>query len=278
VHSLPARPRSIHTEHNLWSSYRRATYLANAFTYPRNRLVLAVSDSVAASIRRPSSMVWARYPPVRTVANAVDVAGPIVTPAIRAAARKSLGIENDRLVVGCVASLTPEKDHAGLLRALSAVREDHPDVLLLLIGSGPLEHDVRDTVARLGLTDHVRLLGARMDVPDLLPALDVFALSSHYEGLPVSILEAMAAGLPTVASAVGGVPEAITDGVEGWLVQRGDPKQFADRLGRLLCDPESRRRMGAHARQRVEDRYSINRLVNDIESAYTDALLPTPGR
>jgi glycosyltransferase involved in cell wall biosynthesis len=149
-------------------------------------------------------------------------------------------------------------------------------VLLLLIGSGPLEHDVRDTVARLGLTDHVRLLGARMDVPDLLPALDVFALSSHYEGLPVSILEAMATGLPTVASAVGGVPEAITDGVEGWLVQRGDPKQFADRLGRLLGDPESRRRMGAHARQRVEDCYSINRLVNDIESAYTDALLPSP--
>jgi len=144
------------------------------------------------------------------------------------------------------------KDFATLVEALRIVDAEHEAVL---VGDGPGLRDVTAEIRRLGLSSRVRLVGARRDVGDLLAQADVFVLSSRSEGFPISILEAMAAGLPVVASDVGGVAEAVVDGATGLLVPAGDPGSLADALQRLLRDAELRRSFGARGRDRVLRRF-----------------------
>lgn len=258
----------VHTEHNVWDRYRWPTYAINAVTYGRNAAVLAVSDGVAESIQRPR---WARFgtaPEVETLLHGVE---PDLAPRgaqARASARATLALDEHRPVIGNVANHTPKKDHAGLLAALERVRARVPEVLLLLIGTGPLEVELRRVVQQRGLTDHVRFLGSRDDVPELLPALDVFVLSSRFEGLPISMLEAMAAEVACVVTRVGGIPEAITDGQHGRLVPPGDPEQLAGALVEVLEDDALRARLAAAGRQRVTASFSIDRAVQRTRSLY----------
>jgi glycosyltransferase involved in cell wall biosynthesis len=267
-----APARLVHTEHNLWGCYRWPTYVANAATYGRNEAVIAVSDGVAASIKPPW---WARRrgrSPVEVLLHGVNPDTVPRGPEARTRARDLLGLASTRPVVGIVANLSPKKDHAGLLTAIDQVRTRVPDVLLLLIGSGPLEDELRARVAADGLRDHVRFLGSRDDVAELLPALDVFVLGSRFEGLPIALLEAMAAELPCVATAVGGVPEALTDGVEGRLVPPGDPRALATALEEVLGAPGVRAAMGSAARRRVRSEFSIDRAVRRTEELYAAVL------
>ncbi len=263
--------RLIHTEHNVWDRYRRPTYAANALTYPRNAAVIAVSDGVADSIRRPR-WVPGRYPPVETLLHGVEPDSAPRGSEAREAARRELGIDESVPVVGTVANFTPKKDHAGLLAAFDLVLRRIPDAVLLLIGSGPLEADLKAEVRDQGLDGGVRFLGSREDVPALLPALDVFVLGSRFEGLPISLLEAMAAEVACVTTRVGGIPEAITDGVEGWLVPPGDPPALADALVEALGDDGLRASIASAGRVRVEEGFSIQRAVHRTEGLYTRLL------
>ena len=263
--------RLIHTEHNMWDRYRRPTYLANAMTYPRNQAVIAVSDGVAGSIRRPR-WVPGRYPPVETLLHGVEPASAPRGRQARLTARREFGIDEAVPVVGNVASLTPKKDHAGLLAAFDLVRRRVPEAVLLLVGSGPLEADLRAEIWHRGLAGSVRFLGSRDDVPGLLPAFDVFVLSSRFEGLPISLLEAMAAEVACVTTRVGGIPEAITDGVEGRLVPAGEPPALANALADVLLDPQARSRLAAAGRARIVEEFSIDRAVRRTEEIYAQVL------
>ena len=193
----------------------------------------------------------------------VEVAPPAV-PA--AAARAALGLDGDvdgALVVGTVGNFTAKKDQATLVRAVGRV----PGARLVLVGSGPLEHDLRVLVAHDGLAERVTFAGSRGDVADLLPAFDVFALSSRYEGLPIALLEAMAAGRPCVATRVGGIPEVVTDGVDGVLVPPGDPDALADALSALAADPDRRAALGSAAVTRAGD-FRLDVAVERIAAVY----------
>jgi glycosyltransferase involved in cell wall biosynthesis len=264
--------RLLHTEHNVWDRYRWPTYAANAATYGRNDAVLAVSDGVADSVRRPRWLPTASYPPVETLLHGVDIDDARRGPEARHAARERLGLPADVPVIGNVANLTPKKDHATLLDAVVRLRPAHPDLVVLLIGTGPLESDLRERVAQLGIEGNVRFLGMRDDVLDLLSGLDVFVLSSRYEGLPISMLEAMAAEVACVLTRVGGIAEAVADGREGLLVPAGDPEALARALGQALADPALRRRLGTAARERVQREFSIDRAVRTLEARYTTLL------
>jgi glycosyltransferase involved in cell wall biosynthesis len=154
-----------------------------------------------------------------------------------------------------VGRLAEPKDALTLVRALAAVRE--LAFTALLVGDGPDRPALQAEVRRLGLQEVVTFAGTRDDVPDLLARADVFALSSRSEGAPVSILEAMAAGLPVVASRVGGVPELVVDGKTGLLVPPGDPGAMGSALGRLLADAGLRRRLGAAGRERALRRFDV---------------------
>ena len=262
----------VHTEHNVWDRYRWPTYAINAVTYGRNAAVLAVSDGVADSIVRPR---WARLgamPELETLLHGVEPDLAPRGPAARQAARRMLDLDADTLVLGNVANLTPKKDHRSLLIAVERLRARFPDLVALLIGTGPLEGELRTEVAKRGLGDHVRLLGARDDVPELLPALDVFVLSSRYEGLPISMLEAMAAEVACVVTRVGGIPEAVADGVHARLVPPGEPDELAAALGEVLADPRLCARLAAAGRERVVASFSIDRAVDRTRRLYDELL------
>jgi glycosyltransferase involved in cell wall biosynthesis len=143
--------------------------------------------------------------------------------------------------------------------------------MLVLIGLGPLEADLKALAAQLGVGDRVLFPGSRDDVYRLLPALDVFALSSRFEGLPIALLEAMATGVAPVATRVGGIPEVITDGQDGLLVDPGDTSALAAALARVLGDDDLRARVGAAAMVRAGD-FDLVHAVRRAEDAYRAAV------
>jgi glycosyltransferase involved in cell wall biosynthesis len=264
----------IHTEHNTWQTYRVATRWANRLTYSRNAAVIAVSHAVAASIRpAPFVRVW---PPVHVIHHGAELSSACApTPESRAWARTTLGLPPDALVVGSVGNFTPKKDHRTLLEATARLVWRHRGVRLVLVGSGPLERSLVDTARSLGLAERAVFLGSRDDVAELYPAFDVFALSSRTEGLPISLLEAMAAGVPCVATSVGGVPEVIHNGKDGLLVPAQAADALADALSTLLADSVLREGVGARAAQTAR-RFDITEAVHRIEEVYRETLHTSP--
>jgi glycosyltransferase involved in cell wall biosynthesis len=169
-------------------------------------------------------------------------------------------------VVASVGRLAPQKDPETLIRALAML--DPNSYSAVVAGSGPNADSVAAQIERLGLTDSVELLGTRDDVAQILGSADVFVLSSIYECLPISVLEAMAAGLPVVATDVGGVPELVVDGETGFIVGSRDPEALANALAKLLADRDLRRRFGHAGRARVEAHFGIDRFRRDHVDLY----------
>jgi glycosyltransferase involved in cell wall biosynthesis len=169
-----------------------------------------------------------------------------------------------------VARLGAQKDHASLLRALEGLK--HRQWELDLIGDGPLMGEMKSLAATLGLGGRVRFLGQRMDVDQLLGEAQASLLVTNWEGFPLSIIESMRAGLPVVASSVGGIDEAVCDGETGYLVPRGDVDVLRDRIDRLLTDPALRVRMGTSGRSRYEQHFTLDRAVTKTLAVYADVL------
>jgi glycosyltransferase involved in cell wall biosynthesis len=181
-----------------------------------------------------------------------------------------LGFADRDPVVGILAALRPEKDHATLLQAARAVIDEMPRARFLVIGDGPTRPQLEALCTELRITPNVHFAGARGDVARLLCAIDVFALSSTTECFPIAVLEAMACARPAVCTAVGGIPEIINDGETGYLVLPKDPQQLAARLVSLLSDPQTARRMGRAARDRVEAEFDLDRSVAAAQQAIED--------
>lgn len=208
--------------------------------------VVAVAEAVATELLR-AGVARER---VRVIPSAVDLAevdsaSPVSTSLL----------PGGRPLAACVAALALEKGHDLLLDAWARVLADHPRACLLLIGDGPERRRVSAAVSRLP-EGSVRLLGDREDVPRWLKSVDLAVLASSSEGVGGALLEAMACSRAVVATAVGGLPETVADGVTGILVPPGDPAALADALTRLLADRELRWRLGCAGRRRVEDRFS----------------------
>jgi glycosyltransferase involved in cell wall biosynthesis len=195
---------------------------------------------------------------------------PVPTAADRAAARRVLGLPADAFVLGVVARLSPQKAHGVLLRAVAALAPARPALRLVIVGDGEERAALEALAAELGIADRTLFTGVRRDVPgQLLPAFDVSCLSSVHEGVPLTVLESMAAGLPVVATAVGALSDLVTDGVEGFLVPSGDHAALADRLAALADDPALRDLLGARARARAERDFSIARTVQGYQHLVT---------
>ncbi|HQP91593.1 MAG TPA: glycosyltransferase family 4 protein [Candidatus Omnitrophota bacterium] len=158
--------------------------------------------------------------------------------------RRLLGLAEEDMVIGTVACFKKQKNHVDLIECASNICKDHPNAKFLLVGDGALRPKIVALINRYGLQNNVQLLGWRRDVNELLQLMDVFMLTSLWEGLPVSVLEAQSMGLPVVAYNVCGVNEAIKDGVNGFLVRTGDIELLCDRLGQLLSNAALRKRMG----------------------------------
>jgi glycosyltransferase involved in cell wall biosynthesis len=190
----------------------------------------------------------------------------------RVSVREELGIPADAGLIGVVGSLVPHKGHRHLLAALPRILSERPEARLTIFGDGPLEAELRRDCWERGLQTRVTFAGFRKDVARFLHAFDIFAHPSVEEGLGTSILDAMAARLPVVASHAGGIPEVVVHGETGWLVPPASPTELAGALITLLGDPRRRAQFGAAGRARVERDFSIRALGDTVLSAYADAL------
>jgi len=182
--------------------------------------------------------------------------------------RADPGLSPARLVM--VARFEAQKDHPTLLTALAGLQDRAWE--LDLVGDGPLMGQMQSFAATLGIGERVRFLGQRMDVHQILARAQIGVLASNWEGFPLSILEAMRAGLPVVASSVGGVEEAILDDETGYLIPRGGVELLQDRIGRLLADPTLRARMGIMGRARYEQHFTLDHMVTSTLAVYQDVL------
>ncbi len=207
---------------------------------------------------------------VHVIANGVDAHRFCPNPVAREAVRRDLRLHGDVPVIGIVAALRQEKNHLLFVRAAKLIQQAVPDARFLVVGDGPQRQQIQTAVASAGLQEHVLMLGARSDIPDLLAAMDVFVLSSHIEANPVSILEAMATELPVVATRVGSVPETVDEGQTGYLVACGDAEAIARHCLHLVSRPDVAQQFGQRARSTVEQRWSLGHMVREYERLISD--------
>ena len=181
-------------------------------------------------------------------------------------------------MIGTVGRLNEVKRQDLLLRAFATVRPRVPSARLLLVGDGPRRAELETLAAEIGVSDAVRFAGYQARPERCLKVMDVFALTSRMEGLPLAILEAWAAGLPVVASAVGGVPDLIDDGRNGLLFPSGDEPRLTLLLGELLADPARRHALGEAGRGEVMERYDLERMASEYDGYYQALLGSGPRR
>jgi glycosyltransferase involved in cell wall biosynthesis len=265
VRTVPraVRPVMVSTEHLPWSGHALPTMVVNALTFRLDDAHLAVSSAVVDSIPRRLRRN------VRVLVHGVPVETIRAERRWRVEARAELGVADDEVLVGTVANFTPQKAYPDLLEAARRVIDRGRKVRFAVGGRGTLESEIRTLRDRLGLGDRFLVLGALEDAPRFMAACDIFALPSHWEGLPLVIMEAMAIGLPVVATKVGGITELVRDGVDGILVPKARPQQLADAIDELAKNPDRRRRMGREAADGAM-RFDNHSAIRTIEALYRE--------
>jgi len=186
--------------------------------------------------------------------------------------RRELGLAAEDKLIGIVARLVPITNHRLFLQAAQVVAEAMPQARFLVVGDGELRGELKAYAHGLGMDGRVLFTGWRRDLPRLYADLDVVALTSINEGTPVSLIEAMAAGVPVVATAVGGVPDVVADGETGYLVKAGDVKGMAEAIIELLKSPEKAREMGSAGREAVYPKFTVQTLIANVEGLYAELL------
>jgi glycosyltransferase involved in cell wall biosynthesis len=198
----------------------------------------------------------------------------------RVETRRYLGISPDRFTIGWVGRMTPVKRTEDVLEGFKLLRNRGVEATLCLVGDGPDRPQLEQLAHELGIVRDTLFLGYQEDVGPLYAVFDALVLPSGNEGTPVSVIEALAAGRPVVATRVGGVPDVVREGEDGFLVDPGATEELAERLARLAADPHLRARLGQAGRDRVLPRYAVARLVDDIDRLYRSLLasagLPLP--
>jgi len=217
-------------------------------------------DYIAFSVSKPDKMV--------TIHSGVDVTRFMKARVSIEEKKMSLGLNTKGVVVGTIGWLLPIKGPLYLLKAFEVIWQTNPGIQLVYVGKGDLEEDLRKEAYRIGVSDKVAFLGWRDDIPEIMQVLDIFVLPSLNEGMGRVLVEAMAAGKPIVASNVGGIPDLVKDGHNGFLVKPGDVGDLSFAIRKLLDDKKMREEMGKKGRAMAKD-YSVEKMVDKIDALYT---------
>jgi sugar transferase (PEP-CTERM/EpsH1 system associated) len=263
-------PLVVHTEHGQeqYASRLRTRMLGRIAGSFSDRFYCLTADT--ANQIRNRHIVAGRK--VRIIQNGINVAQFTECCANADDVRRSLGVALDAPLIGTVGRLTEIKQQDVLLRAFAKVRLYTPDAHLVLVGDGPMREELRQLAVRLGVDECVHFAGYQPDAGPFYQAMDIFALTSRSEGMPQAVLEASVTGLPVVASAVGGLPELIDNGLSGMLFPPGDDAVLAQVLRKLITNPEEGRRMGAAARARVESAFHVGRMAAEYHRDFLELL------
>jgi len=221
-------------------SYDLKKYLANFMSIPLNKIAV--------------------------IHNGIKVVN--ITPRMREQKRKELGFCNRKPIVGCVGNLREVKGHRYLILASKIILNKFPEAIFILAGDGELKGELEELTEREGIKEKFLFLGKRNDILELMSIFDIFVLPSLSEGLCNALLEAMATELPVVATNAGGNPEVVVDGVTGFLVPPKNPYKMAEAIVKILQNPELAKQMGKAGRKRVEEKFSLERMVREYERVY----------
>jgi glycosyltransferase involved in cell wall biosynthesis len=262
----------IHSEHgyelDMLAGLPLRRKYARRIAYAMADLVFAVTHNLRDFHARQVGLPPERF---RVIYNGVDTQRFAPRPKERAFLRHKLGLSEGCFVVGTVGRMVPIKDHGTLIKAAGMLSRRGLNTHLLLVGSGPEIEQHRQTVQGTPeLTGRVSFLGASDNIPEPLNAMDAFVLPSIAEGMSNTLLEAMATGLPIVATRVGGNPELVEEGTSGQLFSPGDVADLADRLGALARSSETRLRLGAAARRRVLAHFTLEQMVANYRKMYRE--------
>jgi glycosyltransferase involved in cell wall biosynthesis len=239
----------------------------NKLSFSYQQRVIAVSAEVANSIKINYSKA---KPQVQVVANGADTAKYARTQAVENDIRKQLNIPATATVIGITCVFRVQKRLATWLEIARALHAKHPDTFFIIVGDGPLRDEIH--AKALGTDKYVFFAGLQAETRPYFTAMDMFMMSSEFEGLPIALLEAMSMNCVPVCTAAGGIPEVIKDGVNGLLVPVEQPLQLVDRLSQLMQQPGQVAQMKEAARQTVIDSFSMKKMVDELEVIYNDLI------
>jgi glycosyltransferase involved in cell wall biosynthesis len=267
-----ARVPVIVSQEHSWTSHRRQRrqFLHRNVVGRWSTVVLALSESNRRNIIESERIAPER---IRVLPNAIES-----FPRTGHHVRRDLGIPEGTALVGAVGRLTWEKGHSDLIEAVGLLASSSSPLRCLIVGGGAEEARLERLVRESGLTEQVLLLGHRRDTRELISALDVAVLPSRSEGSPLALLEYMCAGVPIVATSVGGIPELIDDRVHGLLAPPQDPNALAARIRELLDDRELGQRLGAAAQAHQRSEFDIDVVVRRLEELYVEFIDASRGR
>jgi glycosyltransferase involved in cell wall biosynthesis len=258
----------VYTEHNAQERYHRATRLAARATWRLQRRVIAVSNDVGRSIARSLG----DSVPVRVILNGVSVDRFIRAEFDAARVRRELGFDASAKLVGNVAVFRTQKRLDLWLEVAKRVLSQSPETRFVLVGDGPERANVERRIAELGLAGRVALPGLQTDVRPYLAAMDLYLMTSDFEGIPIALLEAMAMQVTPVVTDAGGMPEMITSGRDGLVLTRGNVAELARAAQQLLANDAQRAAFAEAARSTVAERFSTQRMMREIEEEYLHAV------
>ena len=259
----------VYTEHNKWERYHKLTYLLNKFTFSSQQRVIAVSEEVANSIKTNYGKVT---PLVQVVANGTDTLkysrGQYMGNDIRAA----LNIPSGATVIGITCVFRVQKRLGTWLEIARELHTKDPDTYFIVVGDGPLREEIHAKAKALGTDKYVFFAGLQTETRPYFAAMDIFMMSSEFEGLPIALLEAMSMNCVPACTAAGGIPEVIKDEENGILVPVQEPLQLADRLLNLIQQPARLTKMKEAARETVVNSFSMKKMVGELEAIYHDLI------
>lgn len=258
----------VYTEHNTWERYHRMTYWMNRFTFPLQNKVIAVSGEVASSINRNYTN---NRPVVQVVRNGVNTRlfnGNVKTGRN---VRSELGIPDSAIVIGITCVFRKQKRLDLWLEIAARLRATFPDLFFIVVGDGVLHDEIHGKAKTLGTGSFVRFVGLQTDIKPYLEAMDIYMMTSEFEGLPVGLLEAMSMGCVPACTSAGGIGEIINDSVNGILVPVSSYSLLYDRICNVILDPVKMELMKKESMKTAISRFGIDRMVNKIEEIYLSA-------
>lgn len=268
VAALMSKIPAVITEHNVYRKYKFKRRAINWILSKKTAKIIAVSEMVRKYVISRDHLEPSK---VQLVHNGIDMK-QVVSGLSKSAARKRIGIPTDRFLIGSVARLTEQKGHIYLIKAANSIKDDIPGLKILIAGSGPLESQIKHMVSNEKLEKFFLFLGARRDIPEILRALDVFVMPSLWEGFPMALLEAMSCSLPVVTTPVGGIPEVITNGVNGLIITPQDDISLTNAIFELYNNDGLRRMLGEKAQETVSEKFSALTMVRKLESVYLSSV------
>jgi glycosyltransferase involved in cell wall biosynthesis len=256
----------VYTEHNKWERYHKATYYLNKLTFSSQQRVVAVSGEVANSIQKHYRK---KNPEVQVVLNGIDTDKYAASLPVERDIRKELSIAADTKVVGIACVFRAQKRLTAWLEVAAELHIKNPDTYFIIVGDGPLKNEVHQKAQELGTEKYVHFAGLQTEMRSYLKAMDVFMMSSEFEGLPIALLEAMSMGCIPACTAAGGIPELVKDNANGILVPVAEPLKLVDRLSECLQQPDLMLRLKLDARKTVVDSFNMQKMVDELETIYS---------